>query len=113
MDLKVEMGVAAMEIFSFLVRLLDSLEYIFFLKESVKILLCTSYVGNVDQSSMFNSNMALVQLRAECDGRKGIVWANSMVNSPYACIPLRCFGFTYIFFFKKNPILYQSNLSTL
>ena len=40
---------------------------------------------------MFNTNQALVQLRVELDGRSDIVWSNPMVNSPYACIPLRYF----------------------
>ena len=50
-----------------------------------------NYLGDVDQKSMFNTNQALVQLRVELDGRSDIVWSNPMVNSPYACIPLRYF----------------------
>ena len=43
----------------------------------------------IHQQAMHNSSMILCQIRAEYGNQSAIVWASRMLNSPYACIPLR------------------------
>jgi hypothetical protein len=43
----------------------------------------------IHQQAMHNSSMIVCQLKAEYGNESAVVWASRMLNSPYACIPLR------------------------